>query len=43
MNKSYEPSLKIEDTRDTGFRQRLRSLCAYEIGVIPLPVFSASR
>lgn len=39
MNKSYEPSLKIDEAPDAGFRQRLRSLCAYEIGVIPLPIF----
>lgn len=39
MNKSYEPSLKIDDTRDGGIRQRLRSVLTYEIGVIPLPVF----
>lgn len=39
MNKSYEPSLKIGEAPDAGFRQRLRSLCAYEIGVIPLPIF----
>lgn len=41
MNKPYEPSLKIDGARDDGFRQRLSSLCAYEIGVIPLPIFLA--
>ncbi|CAI8831287.1 Citrate/malate transporter [compost metagenome] len=39
MNKPYEQSLKIETASDGGFVQRLRSLCAYEIGVIPLPIF----
>ncbi|RAI65573.1 malate permease [Pseudomonas fluorescens] len=39
MNKPYEQSLKVETASDGGFVQRLRSLCAYEIGVIPLPVF----
>lgn len=38
MNKSYEQSLKIDAPRDGGLRQ-LRSLCGYEIGVIPLPIF----
>jgi malate:Na+ symporter len=37
MNSSYEQSLKVEG--GGGFLQRLRSLCAYEIGVIPLPIF----
>ena len=39
MNKPYEQSLKVETASDGGFVQRLRSLCTYEIGVIPLPVF----
>src|SRR5690349_6534683 len=36
MNKPYEQTLNAPDG---GFVQRLRSLCAYEIGVIPLPIF----
>ena len=39
MNNSYEQPLKVDSTRDIGFLQRLRSLGAYEIGVIPLPIF----
>ena len=38
MNKSYEQSLKIDAPRDGRLRQ-LRSLCGYEIGVIPFPIF----
>lgn len=37
MNSPYEHSLKAQD--QGGFVSRLRSLCAYEIGVIPLPIF----
>jgi len=37
MSSPYEQSLKVD--REGGFLQRIRSLCAYEIGVIPLPIF----
>ncbi|KAB0495850.1 2-hydroxycarboxylate transporter family protein [Pseudomonas vancouverensis] len=36
MNKPYEQSLEADTLRDAGW---LKRLCAYEIGVIPLPVF----
>ncbi|QZI70042.1 2-hydroxycarboxylate transporter family protein [Pseudomonas protegens] len=39
MNTSYEQPLKTDDAPNGGLRRLLRSVCAYEIGVIPLPVF----
>ncbi|OCR25902.1 malate permease [Pseudomonas syringae] len=39
MNKPYEQSLKVNGLSGSGIRNRLNSLCAYEIGVIPLPIF----
>lgn len=39
MNKPYEASLKVDTASSSGFHNRLSSLCAYEIGVIPLPIF----
>ncbi|WP_341520222.1 2-hydroxycarboxylate transporter family protein [Pseudomonas sp. G.S.17] len=39
MNKPYEQSLKVSSLAGSGLRNRLNSLCAYEIGVIPLPIF----
>lgn len=39
MNKPYEQSIKGGSLSNSGFRNRLSSLFAYEIGVIPLPIF----
>ncbi|WP_174518813.1 2-hydroxycarboxylate transporter family protein, partial [Pseudomonas syringae group genomosp. 3] len=39
MNKPYEQSLKGSNLPPSAMTERLKSLCAYEIGVIPLPIF----